>query len=129
VRIYIMIGLCTLALGCATDHMGSRLASWHGSDFNEVAVAWGPPDACSDEAISADTSQRICEWQQLSAGGTACTTLLAFDADNKVTGWRWRGDWCQQTAPAVAANTLRERPDVLSIDTADEPSSGIVATD
>ncbi len=125
-RICILIGLSFLAFGCANDHMGARLASWQGSHFNEVAVAWGPPDACSIDANYADTSQRICEWQQRSVEGAACTTLLAFDTDDKVTGWRWRGDQCQLTATAVAANTFRERPDALSVDDA---NPGAVAAD
>jgi len=130
VRIFVMIGLCSLLFGCANDQMGPRLASWQGSHFNEVAATWGPPEECS-----VDDLQRICEWQirptaltaaQLSAGSKSCTMTLAFDAKGYVTGWRWRGDRCQQTAAAVAVNTTRERPDALSDEI--ESASGVVTT-
>jgi len=132
VRIYVVIGLCSLLFSCANDQMGPRLASWQGSHFNEVAATWGPPEECS-----ADDMQRICEWQirptalataQLPAGSKSCTMMLAFDAEGYVTGWRWRGDRCQQTATAVAANTNRERPDALLLDD-DESASGVATNE
>lgn len=132
-REVVMIGLCALVFGCVNDQMGSRLASWQGSHFNEVAVAWGPPEECS-----ADASQRICEWHirptavsatPLPAGPRSCTTMLAFDARGYVTGWRWRGDRCQQTATVVAANLTRERPDALSLDPADDSTLGVAASE
>ncbi len=130
-RIFVMIGLCSLLFGCVNDQIGPLLASWQGSHFSEVTATWGPPEECT-----ADDQQRICQWQirptalvaeQLSAGSKSCTMMLAFDAEGTVTGWRWRGNSCQQTATAAAANTARERPDALLLGD-DESASGVATT-
>lgn len=121
-RIFMLIGFCCVALGCSNDQLGSRLASWQGSHFNDVAAAWGAPDECST-----DESLRLCEWHVSVAttspvNMTSCVTTLAFDDSGYVTGWRWRGDRCPQTAARVAANTATERPAALSIDSGDNRS-------
>jgi len=124
VRIFILIGFCILSAGCANDQLGSRLASWQGSHFNDVAVAWGAPDECS-----LDQPGRLCEWHVPAAivvtkspviGVGSCTTMLAFDDAGYVIGWRWRGDRCQRIAATVAVNTTPERPAADSIRRGDE---------
>jgi hypothetical protein len=133
VRGFILIGFCSLVLGCASDQMGSRLATWQGSHFNEVTSAWGQPVECS-----VIDSQRICKWQirptvmdtrSPSVDTHSCATILAFDDANVVTGWRWRGDRCQQNATAVVSYSDRERPDAFSLDTDDEPTSDVASID
>ena len=132
-RIFFMIALSALVCGCASDHMGSRLNSWQGTHFNEVSAAWGAPDECSD-----DEAQRICTWQvrqgfanvmQPSIERITCTTMLAFDADGLVTGWRWRGDHCQQTASVVAAHTPEDRPDAFALSADDETALGVATVE
>ena len=44
-RVFVIISLGSLFFGCVNDQMGSWLASWQGSHFNEVAAVWGPPEA------------------------------------------------------------------------------------
>ena len=133
VRILVMIVLSALLLGCANDRMGSRLASWQGTHFNDVAAAWGAPDECS-----IDESQRICVWQvrpfvagtlSPSMGQSSCTTTLAFDAEDTVTGWRWRGNRCQQTASIVAMNMPEDRPDAYSLGSEEGSSQGVATTE
>ena len=129
-RIFAMIALSALVFGCVSDRRGSRLDSWQGSHINDVTAAWGAPNDCSG-----DESQRICTWQVLpntaditlpSMNRSLCTTMLAFDSDGIVTGWRWRGDRCQQTASIVAANTPGDRPDALSLGADNEAILGVV---
>ncbi len=133
VRILVMIVLSTLLLGCANDRMGSRLASWQGTHFNDVTAAWGAPDKCS----IGDESQRICVWQvhpfvtaaiSPSIDLSSCTTTLAFDAEDTVTGWRWRGNRCQQTASIVAMNMPEDRPDAYSLGSEEGSSQGVATT-
>ena len=133
VRGFILIGICGLILGCASDRMGSRLATWQGSHYTEVTAQWGQPAECA--VIG---SQRICKWQirptvmdtrELTFGTPACQTILAFDDDGVVTGWRWRGDRCQQNALAVVAYSDRERPDALLMDAEDDLASDVAWTD
>jgi len=128
VRILLLIGLCTLSLGCSNDQLGSRLASWQGSHFNDVAAAWGAPVACSVEQPG-----RLCEWhvpatievtKSPTVGARSCITTLAFNDAGYVTGWRWRGDWCQRTAGRVAANTTGKRPAAHSVGV-DEELAGV----
>lgn len=118
-RVLLSLGLSVLMIGCASDRMGSQLASWQGRHFNDVAAVWGPPDECS----TGDPA-RICEWHVQSTvataatettGGEACTTMLAFDPKGHVTGWRWRGNRCQNAATIAALNGGRERPDALAL--------------
>jgi hypothetical protein len=133
VRILVMIVLSALLLGCANDRMGSRLASWQGTHFNDVAAAWGAPEKCF-----IDESQRICVWQVRpfvssamppSIDQSSCTTTLAFDTENTVTGWRWRGNRCQQTASIVAMNMSEDRPDAYSLGSEDDSSQGVATTE
>jgi hypothetical protein len=129
VRILVMIILSMALLGCVNDRMGSRLASWRGTHFNAVTAAWGAPDECS-----IDESPRICVWQinpvvsstmPASIDQSSCTTTLAFDSEDYVTGWRWRGNRCQQTASIVAVNMPEDRPDALSLGIEEDSSEGV----
>jgi hypothetical protein len=133
VRGFILIGLCGLVLGCASDRMGTRLATWQGSHYSEVTAQWGQPSECA-----VIDSQRICKWQvrptvmkarEMSLGVHACETILAFDDEGVVTGWRWRGDRCQQNATAVVAYSDQERPDAFSLEANDESASDVASTD
>ena len=130
-RFFAMISLCVLVVGCVNDRMGSRLASWQGSHFNEVAAAWGAPAKCY-----ADQTQQICQWHSSagemgatspSIGSGSCTRMLAFDTDGIVTGWRWRGNHCQQTAMVVAAQRNVDRPDSITLVVIDESASSLVS--
>ncbi len=132
-RLLLLIGVSILVVGCTNDRMGSYLASWNGSHFNDVATAWGPPDECS-----ADDAQRVCEWHIQSATVTsvpetrvrdACTTMLAFDSKGYVTGWRWRGEQCRQSATIAAENGGRGRPDALALVKSSDSVPGVAATE
>lgn len=53
--------------------------------------------------------------------------MLAFDAKGLVTGWRWRGDRCQDFASVVALNIPAARPAALRIENTDESAGGAVS--
>lgn len=133
VRVLLLAMVCGLVSGCAHDRVGSRLATWQGSHFDEVTASWGVPAECTD----IDTL-RVCKWHirptavtvtATSFGSSSCTTMLAFDEQDIVTGWRWRGDRCQQNITAVVSNLDRSRPDVFDLDGENEPASDIAVVE
>ncbi len=126
-----VVVLCGSYAGCANDRLGQRLASWQGSSYDAVVIAWGQPDRCEPGAAT-----RICLWQMRPTAadvgatpgiGVTCRTLFEFDADGRVIGWRWRGDRCQRIAPMLAAaNASGSRPDALAHARWREPEPGVV---
>lgn len=124
--------LCGWCAGCANDRLGQGLASWQGSTFAAVTTAWGHPQQCEH-----DEATRVCTWRlRPTAGGVGalpglgprCLTMFEFDANERVIGWRWRGDRCRQFVPPVAAKSAGKRPAVLAHAPWREPEPGVVTT-
>lgn len=124
VRIYLIL-LTLLLAGCATNQLGTKMASWQGSHIDHVIASWGPADQCADQH-----GQQICTWsdgglyiesgtslQFGNVGRPRCARMLAVDADGVVTGWKWRGDGCDLRGRSVLAKNERveqDRPSAVS---------------
>ena len=95
------------------------MATWEGSHLIEVSAVWGPPESC--ESVD---DRRLCTWQdqnwlgdvQLIAAQKVCARTLEINDAGYVTGWRWRGNRCQATAPVVLARNEIGRPEALLAD-------------
>lgn len=117
-RTAVWLTIASVCVGCASQRLGGTMESWQGSHVDDVTLAWGQPDTC---ATTGD--QRVCAWYTPSAsslvGGRAqCVRSLAIDPDGIITGWRWRGDRCADTANVVMAKARFKRPDALTAESA-----------
>lgn len=115
---------------CTTTDLGHTMGSWQGSHFDEVTGAWGAPNTC--ETID---GRRICAWHDMVSGFSLSTTRtcirsLEIDPEGYVIGWRWRGDYCYETAERVMARAQYERPDALAAQSpdADADDVGVAVT-
>lgn len=116
--------------GCANDRLGQALAMWQDSSLEAVTAAWGQPDRCEQHAVT-----RICTWRlrptvaeigTMPGYGSGCRTMFEFDADQRVIGWRWRGDRCRRLTRTVAASGAGIRPDALAYASWRESEPGLV---
>lgn len=112
---WVCCGLCCAILGgCGADRLGHTMRSWQGGHFDEVTRAWGQPDRC--ETIE---GRRICAWYDVVSRlsvptSRTCIRSLEIGPEGRITGWRWRGDYCFTTANRVLARAQVERPDALA---------------
>jgi len=135
-RIIILLTLVSagagLITGCASDRLGSKMASWQGSHVDGVVAQWGPADKCE-----AAGRQTVCTWVDggVMLGNNAtsfpvaaisrprCTRTLALNESGYVTGWKWRGDLCDLSGQHVMAKNESPRPSAVAeqLQLADEP--------
>lgn len=135
-RIVILLTLLAagpvLMTGCASDRLGSKMATWQGSHVDSVVAQWGPADKCEQAA-----GQTVCSWVDggvmLGSNATSfpiasisrprCVRTLALDESGNVTGWKWRGDLCDLSGKYVTAKNESPRPSAVAdkFQVADEP--------
>jgi len=113
---------------CTTTDLGHTMGSWQGSHFDEVTGAWGAPNTC--ESID---GRQICAWHDMVSGFSlsaprTCVRSLEMDPEGYVIGWRWRGDYCYETAERVMARAQYERPDALAAQSPDADDVGVAVT-
>ena len=121
-----------LMAGCATDRLGSKMATWQGSHVDSVVAQWGPADSCEPAY-----GQTVCTWVDgaVMLGNNAtsfpvasisrprCSRMLALNEAGYVTGWKWRGDFCDVSGQHVMAKNETPRPSAVAdqFQLADEP--------
>lgn len=97
-----IVAILVSGAGCAGNGLNANLASWQGSHIDEVKSAWGAPDECADQQ-----GRRICTWSDRAdpeitgyvlQPRPSCLKMLAIDESGYITGWRWRGSRCPDTA-------------------------------
>jgi len=116
-------------VGCnATGNLGTTMGSWQGSNFGDVTAAWGEPDTC--DTID---GRRICSWYDMVSGfslstAQTCVRSMEIAPDGEVTGWRWRGDSCADSASRILARTQVERPNALAVEADEADDVEVAAT-
>lgn len=104
----VLIAISILAAGCAAGGSLSReMADWQGRHVSAALEAWGEPDgreALGDQTVLTWFDQVIApagfSGEVAAASAIVCERKLAVAGDGTVTGWRWRGDRCEDLSPA-----------------------------
>ena len=125
--VFYAVAVVTMS-ACTSSELGQTMGSWQGSHFDEVTGAWGKPNSCETT-----DGRRICAWHDVVSGFSlsatrTCVRSLEIDPDGYVIGWRWRGDYCYETAERVMARAQYERPDALAAQSPDANDVGVAVT-
>lgn len=141
-RITIATLILMLAAACNTNSLSTKMTTWQGSHIDELSAAWGMPDECFTRE-----GRQLCNWSQIGTASSsmasnsfskrpACVRTFEVDVSGIITGWRWRGDRCPDTAAVVIARdesigadvvARHERPssdELAVIEPADSPTIG-----
>ena len=111
-----------LVTACSTKSISAKMASWQGSHIDEISSAWGSPDECFNR-----DGRQLCHWSEsdlthssAAAPRTICLRTVEIDETGLITGWKWRGDRCADSASAVLARTSPIRPGIIAENDASE---------
>ena len=108
-----LIVLCTLMTGCAANGDLSReMATWQNQPVSVVLDAWGAPDRqepIGEEMLLTWTDRSPVMYGFAESAMTSmvvCERMLAVTDAGTVSGWRWRGDRCDDVPASTRARGL-----------------------
>ena len=98
-----------LLTGCATGGSLSReMANLQDEHVSTVVDVWGQPDA--QEPFGEDT---VFIWYDrapaefgVATSIVVCERMLAVTDNGDITGWRWRGDHCDDVSAGMRTRSL-----------------------
>ena len=106
----LMLIVITLWLtGCATGgSLGREMAELQNEHVSTIVDVWGQPDAqqpFGDDTVFIWYDRAPAEFG-VAASIVVCERMLAVTEDGNITGWRWRGDHCDNVPAGMRTRSL-----------------------
>ena len=112
-KLCVAMVLLAMLSGCAAGGGLSReMADWQGKPVAVVLDEWGTPDAqapIGDETLLTWYDRAPVTYGFIDApavSGVICERMLAVTDAGTITGWRWRGDHCNEVPASTRSRSL-----------------------